>query len=260
MRVAHARLLAVAIALLASRGEAAVQFDFTGGSSSSSGSVWFVGSDSISQVEVRGFSGLAPGGDAPLTAWSSARVDQYAGSGLQVQFTSANDVHADIPSRCRPESRGDWNGSSGVLATEPKVAELLQFNFGMGGPVVLKQVAFSGVQDGFDEFDLSVDGVDVDINALFGFSDPSNPWNNGSIAVHGVAEGDGQYRVYFPQGLPMGEEFSFYLDDLNDQYRISSLVVERLYAPAVSHNPEPAGLMIWSVMGVGGLVARRRRA
>lgn len=130
MRFAAARLLAVALVLLASRVASAVQDDFSCGASSSAGGVPILASDSMCQVEVRCFSGLAPGSDGRLTSRSSARVDQHAGSGLQVQCTSANDLHADIPAwRRRPESCGDWNGSSGLLASQPKGAELLRLDF-----------------------------------------------------------------------------------------------------------------------------------
>lgn len=251
-------LVAACLALAASPVWAAVQFDFTGATASGTGSRTFVGNDLASEVVIRGFSGITAGADAPFASLTSARIDQYAGEGLAVQFTSENDVHADLPLRCRPDARSSWDQIAQSIADAPRGAELLQLDFSANGPVALKEVVFAGVQDGFDEFDFAIDGVDIDVNGLFGFSDPENSWNNGSIAVHGVAESNGMYRVVFPAGLPKGQVFSFYLDDMNDQYRIASVTVEPAFAAAVAHNPEPTTALVWTLLGVLGTVQRRR--
>jgi hypothetical protein len=106
--------------------------------------------------------------------------------------------------------------------------------------VQITKVVFAFVGIGSpDTFGLSIDGVDVDVAALFGTD------NIAALAPSGSPPG----VVLFPDAVGFGNEWTFYARGINDEWNIERVEVI----------PEPATAIIWSGMALGALAFYRRR-
>ncbi|MCG8696017.1 MAG: PEP-CTERM sorting domain-containing protein [Minwuiales bacterium] len=146
--------------------------------------------------------------------------------------------------------------SPGGPGTDPDldaagVDELLRFTFNQ--PVTLFSVVFENVGS-LDEFDMSVDQVDLDIDALLG-SDSLE------ILPEGGFGDDSNLADFTGDGLT-GTVFDFYTDDAGDAYRVRQFLVEAVGDGGGSDGgkdvPAPPALMLLG-LGLAGLGLARRR-
>ena len=151
---------------------------------------------------------------------------------------------------------GVWTGSSmpdAWMLDGFGFAETLRFTFNQ--PVTLFSVVFEKIDEDnegweMDEFDMAVDNVDVDVDALLGTDDI------GAFAASGF--GDDSHLVEIAGGLT-GTVLHFYTTDQNDSYRIRQFLVEAAADEGGADVPAPPALLLLS-LGLAGLgIARRRR-
>lgn len=148
------------------------------------------------------------------------------------------------------EGVGVRNLSSGFIDDLDSffASELLQFTFNQ--PVTLLSAVFENVQ-GNDEFDMAVDDVDVDVEALLGADD--------LVALPDGGFGDDSSLADFAGDGLTGTVFQFYTTDTNDTYRIRQFLVEAVGDEGGADVPAPSALLLLG-MGLAGLgVARLRR-
>ena len=131
------------------------------------------------------------------------------------------------------------------------VAERLLFTFNQ--PVTLFSVVFENIQgdsevEGPDQFDMAVDDMDVDVDALLGTDDINE--------YAGAAFGNDSYLAEFADGLT-GTVFQFYTTDFNDRYRIRQFLVEAVGDGGGADVPTPPALLLLG-MGLAGLGFARR--
>ncbi len=135
----------------------------------------------------------------------------------------------------------DLDGSGG--------SDLLRFTFNQ--TVTLLSTLFENVAA--DEFDMSVDGVDIDVVALLG-SDDLDLLPNGGF-------GDDSNLAEFPGEGLTGTVFDFYTNNFDDDYRIRQLVVETLAGDGDGGKDvsEPAALLLLGMALASFCLARHRR-
>lgn len=148
------------------------------------------------------------------------------------------------------EGVGARNLSSGFIDDLDAffASEFLQFTFNQ--PVTLLSVVLENGQ-GNDEFDMAVDDVDVDVDALLGTDD--------LVALPDGGFGDDSGLADFAGDGLTGTVFQFYTTDASDAYRIRQFLVEAVSDEGGADVPAPPALMLLG-MGLAGLgIARRRR-
>lgn len=184
-------------------------------------------------------SGGGAGANAPLNVTGTADISQTGGGAPGI----------GVRSRIVDSSQLDSSGPN----------EFLRFTFSQD--VTLLSTVFEAASNagaGTDEFDLGIDGVDLDIDGTFGtdrlrnFSDAGFPGGTDrEVDFSGGVDfvGDGTLAL-----LPAtGQVFDFYTDDRNDDYRIHSLTVE-----AVEAVPEPLTILgTLTALGMGAAFKRK---
>lgn len=177
------------------------------------------------------------GANAPLNITGSADITQTGGNQPGIGVNS-----------------GGSFDSSQLDAAGPN--EFLRFAFNR--EVTLLSTVFESASNagaGTDEFDVGIDGIDLQINSTFGTdtlrSFPGAGFPGGTDREvdfsGGVDFADDGTDALFPA---KGSVFDFYTDDSNDDYRIRSLTVKAV--------PEPLTIL-GTVTALGmGVVAKRR--
>lgn len=223
---------ATAVALLGQDGFAALEvFNFSGPSSHNIGhSKTFTSTSGGASVTATAWRGTG-NGDAPFTNLNSTFLSRYNNYGIGVE-------HA-------VDGNGNYDSTEPLTGSNNE-AELLRLDFSsIGQDVSLSKVVFSWVRDQYDEFDVSVDGVDIDVRSSFSYT-PFGAADEGSIRRIGTYLGSTlSYEVVFPDTLPAGKVFEFYTDDRYDQYKVKSVTV--VTNDAV---PEPTAFFVWSLLGL----------
>ncbi len=165
-------------------------------------------------LELTVTAGVHSGGasaDAPLNVIRSADITQRGGNRPGIGVRSRRD------------------DSSQLDASGPN--EFLRFTFNT--EVTLLSTIFEAASNagpGTDEFDIGIDGIDLDINDTFGndrlrsFPGAGLPGNTDrKVDFSGGVDfdGDGTNALFPAKGLV----FDFYTDDRNDSYRIKEIKV-----------------------------------
>lgn len=224
--------LALVMTLLAvSPSAASVTFDFTGnaGFINLANQPLSVSAGSLA-VEVRGYIHSGGGsGNAPFNAIDQRFLHQSP-NGLGV--------------------RSSFNDNTNQLDAVGR-NELMRFNF--SGPVKLLSMVLS-LASGNDEFDMAIDNVDVNVNALLGTDRIADTSNS-----HITANGGGfafpilDYTIDFSDvNLASFSQLDLYTDDNGDGYKIVSITVSSV--------PEATSVLIWgTLLGVLGMTGHRRK-
>ena len=129
------------------------------------------------------------------------------------------------------------------------LSEFIRFTFNQS--VTLLEAVFDNVSPSGENFDMAVDGVDVDVAALLGTDSVSDLPD----AAFGI---DSNLAGFFGDGLT-GTVFEFYTADADDSYQIRQFLVEAVADGGAADVPAPGALMLLG-FGLAGLgFARRRR-
>ncbi|WP_205127556.1 hypothetical protein [Okeania hirsuta] len=188
-------------------------------------------------LELTVTAGVHSGGsraDAPLNVIRSADISQtdglFSGIGVRSRFADSSQLDASGPNEFL---RFTFNKKVTLLSTIFDAAS----NFGLGT----------------DEFDLGIDGIDLDINDTFGTDRLQNFPGFGltrEVDFSGGVDfdGDGTNALFPAKGLV----FDFYTDDRNDDFLIKEIKV------AVDV-PESTSILSILALGTLGAVSTLKR-
>lgn len=119
--------------------------------------------------------------------------------------------------------------------------------------VLLGQVWFNAAS-GDDEWDMGVDNVDFDVNAVFGNDKIENLIDDNLL---GTGSDDDRADFLANGGAVMGTVFTFYTDDNNDDYKLAAMNISQI-VNNTNPVPLPAGLPL-ALAGLGAFAALRSR-